>query len=314
MFVRRAKQKWLKRKYGLKVDSHSEEDYLTNLRYADDVLLVARSLPQLRNMLADVEKEAAKVGLKLHPGKTKILHNNIGYGIGAKVARCGSMQIEILDSERHADYLGTAVKLTGIEDEEVASRVSKAWAKYGVFRSELRDRQVPIELRLKLFDTIITPTILYGSETWPTKRISQRKLHATQMKMMRLLIHAHRTYDTYDDHVEWIKDATTTAVDVMLRYGIRKWTETQSAKKWAWAGKICQSHASRWTAVTTAWIPHASRPRGRPKKRWVDDINGFLSHQTGIRHEGDDWRSIASCPKTWESFSAKFVNHVASER
>ena len=91
MFVKRAKQKWSRKKYGLKVDSHSKEDYLTNLRYADDVLLVARSLPQLRNMLGDVETEASKVGLKLHLGKTKILHNNIGYGAGAKTARCGSM-------------------------------------------------------------------------------------------------------------------------------------------------------------------------------------------------------------------------------
>ena len=101
------------------------------------------------------------------------------------------MQIEILNSEHHADYLGTAVRLAAIEDEEVASRISKAWAKYGTFRSEFRDRQVPIELRLKLFDTVITPTILYGSEAWPTKRSSQQKLHATLMKMMRLLIHAH---------------------------------------------------------------------------------------------------------------------------
>ena len=78
---------------------------MTNLRYADDVLLVRRSLPQLKNMLGDVEAEASNVGLKLHPGETKILHNNIGYGVGANTARCGSMQIEILSSERRADYL-----------------------------------------------------------------------------------------------------------------------------------------------------------------------------------------------------------------
>ena len=75
MFVKKAKQKWVKKKYGFRVDSHSEEDYLTNLRYAEDVLLVARSLPQSRNMLGDVETEASKVGLKLHPGKTKVLGN-----------------------------------------------------------------------------------------------------------------------------------------------------------------------------------------------------------------------------------------------
>ena len=265
-------------------------------------------------MLGDVEGEASKVGLKLHPGKTKILNNNIGYGVGAKVARCGSMLIEILDHECHADYLGTSVKLTGIEDEEVASRISKAWAKYGVFRNELRDRKVPIELRLKLFDTVITPTILYGSEAWGTKRSSQQKLHATQMKMMRLLIHAHRTYDRYDNHVEWIKDVTTKAAATMEKYGIREWTETQSRKKWTWAGKVAQAHEGRWTAILTAWSPHASRPRGRPRKRWADDINGFLTLQAGTKHEGEDWRSLASRPKTWGSLIKDFVSHTKPER
>ena len=286
---------------------------MTNLRYADDVLLIARSLPQLRNMLVDVDTEASKVGLKLHPGKTKILHNNIGYGIGSKVARCGSMQIEILASECHADYLGTAVKLTGVGDEEVASRISKAWAKYGIFRSELRDRQVPIELRLKLFDTVITPTILYGSETWPTKRSCQQKLHAAQMKMMRMLIHAHKTYDQYDNHVEWIEAATAKAKDTMARYGIRSWAETQSAKKWAWAGTLAQIHQGRWTNVISAWIPHTSRPRGRPKQRWVDDINGFLVQQTQSSYEGDAWRTLASNPCMWKSLCENFVKHAANQ-
>ena len=143
---------------------------------------------------------------------------------------------------------------------------------------------------------------------------NQQKLHVTQMKMMRLLIHAHKTYDRYDNHVEWIKAATAKAKNTMARYGIRKWTDTQSAKKWAWAGKVAQMHEGRWTSVLLAWIPHASRPRGRPKKRWVDDINGFLTQHTGENYEGDAWRIFACSPKTWQSLSEKFVKYTVNDK
>ena len=48
---------------------------MTNLRFADDILLVAISLKHITEMLDDLSVEAAKVGLQLHPDKTQILHN-----------------------------------------------------------------------------------------------------------------------------------------------------------------------------------------------------------------------------------------------
>ena len=40
---------------------------LTKLRFADDVLLFATSLQQLKNMIADVSRDLTSVGLELHP-------------------------------------------------------------------------------------------------------------------------------------------------------------------------------------------------------------------------------------------------------
>ena len=40
----------------MKIESMMDIDYLTKLRYVDDILLVARSLPQIKKMLANVEK------------------------------------------------------------------------------------------------------------------------------------------------------------------------------------------------------------------------------------------------------------------
>ena len=53
----------------------SESDCLTNLRFADDVLLFSTSLEQLQKMMCDFMQSTERVGSKTHPDKTKILMN-----------------------------------------------------------------------------------------------------------------------------------------------------------------------------------------------------------------------------------------------
>ena len=62
----------------------------------------------------------------------------------------------------HTIYLGKALNLIDMHDIELKHRIKKAWAKFGMLKMELTDRSVPPQLRLRLFDAVITPTVLYG--------------------------------------------------------------------------------------------------------------------------------------------------------
>ena len=46
---------------------------INNLRYADDIILMAESEEELKSLLMKVKEESEKVGLKLHIQKTKIM-------------------------------------------------------------------------------------------------------------------------------------------------------------------------------------------------------------------------------------------------
>ena len=46
---------------------------VNNLRYADDITLMAESEEQLRSLLMKVKEESEKIGLKLNIQKTKIM-------------------------------------------------------------------------------------------------------------------------------------------------------------------------------------------------------------------------------------------------
>ena len=70
-------QRWQKKKgMGVYLSDH-DHDCLTNLRFAVDVMLFATSKEQkqIRKMLCEFKKATEKVGIRIHPDKTKILSN-----------------------------------------------------------------------------------------------------------------------------------------------------------------------------------------------------------------------------------------------
>ena len=69
-----------------------ELDCLTNLRFADDVLLFAATKKHLQKMMCEFKHSTEKVGLKIHPGKKKILSNQCS-------SRRKEMEIDNLKAE-----------------------------------------------------------------------------------------------------------------------------------------------------------------------------------------------------------------------
>ena len=64
---------WKEKGLGIKL-SDEKRDCISNLRFADDLFMLANSLKQLKRMIADLKNTEAQ-GLEIHPSKTKILTN-----------------------------------------------------------------------------------------------------------------------------------------------------------------------------------------------------------------------------------------------
>ena len=62
-------QRWQNNKgMGIYLSDH-DRDCLTNLRFADDVMLFATSKEQIRKMMCEIKKATEKVGLRIHAKK-----------------------------------------------------------------------------------------------------------------------------------------------------------------------------------------------------------------------------------------------------
>ena len=308
------KQKWSRKGWGVQVGWMTDEK-LTNLRFADDVLLIARTLPQLKMMLQDIIDAANAVGLQLHPDKTKILHNSIGYGVGATSAKLRSMEIEILRGCQNAMYLGRMLKPTDMQNEELKNRLSRAWAKFNFHKSDLVNDQLPIGLRLKLFDATVTPTLLFGSGTWSLTQRMRDMLKTQQRKMLRLIAKCHRIFPkdphTTDEYVAWIKSATDKVNQLEEEFGVRNWVKEQNKRKWRWAHKVAICDDRRWSYVIAHWTPPDIKVRGRPKARWPDELNTYLTKITGDIHSGSDWIKRATDKEYWQKLEEGFLEHCS---
>ena len=79
---------------------------INNLRYADDITLMAESKEELKRLLMKVKEESKKVGLKLNIQKTKIIASSL----------ITSWQVEGKTVETVADFILGGSKITADGD------------------------------------------------------------------------------------------------------------------------------------------------------------------------------------------------------
>ena len=184
-------KRWQEKRKGITL-SDAAEDCLTNLRFADDVLLFSTSLEKLREMLCEFKTRTQAVGLGIHPDKTKILSNQDK--INAKEIEVDNIKIEILGKKASARYLGQKITFEDQETEEIKNRLKAAWAAFHKYRQELTSKDYRLCHRLRLFSMVVTPTMTYASSTWTLTLKHEKMIKTAQRKMLRLIVQTKRKY------------------------------------------------------------------------------------------------------------------------
>ena len=282
--MRDVELEWSSRRFGLQLGlANSPRTMLTNLRFADDLLIISKSCSQLKRMLGNVICSSGSRGLGLHPDKTKILTNVCKRkGRQSGFVDVSGLRVEILEPSDSVKYLGRNLSFKDSTEVEVENRIKCTWKKFGVWKDELTCKNYPLADRLRLFDNTVTPTVLYGSCTWTMTTPLTKRLQTTQRRMLRLILgqgrrrHLADSGFTLETWVEWIQRVTRRAEEKMQELGYLEWTALQRRQKPQWAEKLEEFDEDRWARVAYKWRPelflHTARARGRPRKRWTDDL------------------------------------------
>ena len=65
-----SKLNWNNKGYGIQID---DDQKISNLRFPDDIVLIAKNHSELQNMIMELHEQSGKVGLKMNQGKTKVM-------------------------------------------------------------------------------------------------------------------------------------------------------------------------------------------------------------------------------------------------
>ena len=134
---------------GLGININGE--YITHLRFADDIVVMAKSMEELSMMLDGLDRVSQRVGLKMNMDKTKIMSNA---NVVPTPVSVGNSVLEVVDSYI---YLGQVVQLGRSNfEKEVSRRIQLGWAAFGKLRSVFSS-DIPQCLKTKVFNQCVLP-------------------------------------------------------------------------------------------------------------------------------------------------------------
>ena len=261
------------------------DEYLSNLRFADDIVLFSESANGLQQMLEELNRESLKVGLKMNKKKTKIMFNR---HIQAEQIQIQNEALEVVDEYV---YLGQLVQTNTSFETEIKRRIKLGWSAFGRHSNILRG-SLPLCLKRKVFNQCVLSVMTYGSETWTTILGTERKLTSTQRAMERLMLGVRLR-----DKKKASEIREQTKVEDIIK-SIKK-------KKWQWVGHVCRRQDNRWTKKVTDWDINDKRPKGRPPTRWRDEIDKF--EKSGVRNWKQTWKQKTQDRKDWKKLGEAYV-------
>jgi len=222
----------------------------------------------------------------------------------AKYMKCTRKEIQLdrlkvenmqLDQVKSFNYLGTNVNGNNTLEEEIRERIAKGNKAFCANKTLFKSNLVSRKSKLKLYWTVIKPTVVYGCETLVLKESIIQRLSVFERKIPRTIFGL-----TKEDNVIWRIKTNKDLDELINHWNIINYVKVQSL---SWFGHINRMPETSIVRKICKWKPSTSRPVGRPKSQWEDDVrNDFrkmkLRKWTEQVQDRLTWKDIVEKAKT----------------
>ena len=141
---------------------------------------MAESEEELKSLLMKVKEESEKVGLKLNIQKTKIMASS----------PITSWEIDGETVEAVADFIFLGSKITADGDcsHEIKRRLLLGRKVMTNLDSILESRDITLPTKVRLVKAMVFPVVMYGCESWTTKKAEHQRFDALELWCWRRLL------------------------------------------------------------------------------------------------------------------------------
>ena len=261
-----AMQKWRQRmeNSACGIDLEDGGAKLLDLRFADDLLLFARTKFEAFFMLETLTEELAYVGLCLNAGKTVALTNE------AQPPQCliltNQETIVVKGNDVGHKWLGCILSTGAIGRStlDITYHLQAASRTFFANKQILCDKKVRLAVRLRFFDRVITPVALFASGHRTIRMSDLCKLDVVYRKMLRMIVGP-------PNFVEWnapwhdiLHHWNGRAVALAQQHGLNTWSEQCLKHHWKFAMHVAkltlESVGQASIALESDWSTNSGVP------------------------------------------------------
>ena len=155
---------------------------ITNLRYADDTVLLAESVQDLQKLLDVVVRECQLKGLLINCKKTECMV------VSKKrdIPRCSlKVKDQIINQVSTFNYLGTTITEDARCMKEIKKRIVLAKSVFSKLNNILRNTSLSMRTRMRVLKCYVYLVLLYGSKTWLITSDMRKHLDCCEMWFLR---------------------------------------------------------------------------------------------------------------------------------
>ena len=186
-------------------------------------------------------------------------------------------------------YLGSTITDNNLMDKEITERVGIGNRCAFALNKVMTSRNISRRTKLRIYNIIIRPTVLYGCETWTLTKARIKKLEVFENGILRRIFGP--IYDAAND--QWTRRHN---IDLRQLSGQPFIQDVVKSRRLRWAGHCARMTEERTPKIVMNGTVQGRRPVGRPRYRWIDNVKEDVHN---IAPDIDNWQEAAQDRRHW---------------
>ena len=222
---------------------------LEDLDFADDLALLSHTRQHIQEKTDRLSMFSNQVGLRISLKKTEAMCVNVPSPTKIRVRG------KDIPYTNKFTYLGSVLCQDGSTSVRIQSRLNKARNAFMSLRSVWRSASYSTKTKLRIYQSCVFSTLLYGSECWRMTEQDLSKLASFHTANLRKIL-----------RIFWPQKISN---DQLLRQTKQKDIRTLvNRRRWRWIGHVMRKASNNIARNAMHWTPEGKRNRGRPKTTW----------------------------------------------
>ena len=190
-------------------------------------------------------------------------------------------------------YLGGLISSTGSSQPDVRRRIGLACDAVRRLAKIWKNKAISKETKVQVYETMVLSILCYNSETWTLTAVTNRQLRVFEMVCLRRIMDV-----TQRDHIK--------NVDIRACLDIsRGYSRGIQARRLRYFGHVVRMGQHRLPNIALYGRVEGNRPKGRPRKRWLDNVTDDCYHRGWSIAEATHLATDRQCWRTYIRLSQR---------